>query len=169
MTPKHSFHPLSLTQDGRSGEKPSAWLHHGYIRRRQRGREPFGFHYRWGHMEFFSHQGFMNWGRFHFTKGNRGIFGRGNVAVHWIPTLSASLLTQPYVQEANQLFLCILMLSKSFQDPAPQAPRSLQGFLCLAFISDRLLWKIGKLDKSTLSSSSRDCLFPHYQGKCNVK
>jgi uncharacterized protein (DUF39 family) len=38
-----------------------------------------------------------------------------------IPILSARLLTQTYVQEANQLFLCILKLSKSSQDSASRS------------------------------------------------
>jgi len=78
-----------------------------------------------------------------------GIFGRGNVAVHYSAnshTYYCSLLTQSYVHKLNQLFLAILMLFETFQDHASQIPRFLQGFLYLPFMADRLLWKIGKLD-----------------------
>lgn len=91
--------------------------------RRQRGHDPFGFHCRWGHMEFFSHQDYTNWGRFHFAKGNWGIFRRGNITVHHNAKSHPSyrsLLTQSFVHKSNQPILCILRLSESFQDSASQ-------------------------------------------------
>lgn len=98
-------------------------------------------------MEFFSHQDYTNWGRFHFAKGNWGIFRRGNITVHHNAKSHPSyrsLLTQSFVHKSNQPILCILRLSESFQDSASQIPRSLQESICLPFISDRLLWKTVK-------------------------
>ena len=63
------------------------------------------------------------WGDFTSRKETRVYLERGmwlGIAIE-IPTLRARLLPQTHVQEANQLLLCILKLSKSSQDSASQA------------------------------------------------
>ena len=63
------------------------------------------------------------WGDFTSQKETRVYLEKGmwlGLGIQ-ILILSARLLTQTYVQEANQLFLCILKLSKSSQDSASQA------------------------------------------------
>lgn len=105
MAPKYSFHPLSLTQDGKSEEKSSIGCPMVILGKGQRGHDPFVLYCQWGHMEFFSYQGYTNWGRFYFTRG-MGIFERGDVAVYSYAnshTHYYSLLTQSYISKPNQL------------------------------------------------------------------
>lgn len=121
---------------------------HGYIRNRTERVWCVGFHCRWEHMEFFSHQDYTNWGVIRFTKGNEGVLERRNIAVHDnvnFHTYNCSLLIYSYAHKSNHLTFRILMLSKSL--PASQTSESPQGSLCLPFIFDKLLWTIGKLDK----------------------
>lgn len=67
-------------------------------------------------------------GKFHFTKGNWSILGRGNVAVHYIVNFHTYYVAQSHIHKSNPLILCFLTLSKSFQDPASQIPWPLQRF-----------------------------------------
>lgn len=123
MTPKYSFHPLSLTQNGKSEEKSSAKLPHNIPGEDRGATSPFVSTVGEDTWNFSPTKASQIWGDFTSQKETRVYLERGmwlGIAIQ-MSTLSARLLSQTYVQEANQLLLCILKLSKSSQDSASQA------------------------------------------------